>query len=1019
MPCSWSTTASFLWRSVEAKLRLPTRTKSCYPSQVTPRTGLHTSSREGYLNRLREHHGLVVPTQQDNVHLSASLAVSPFLFSTARSLIHAPTRSQAGFYTSRLTTRYREPLYRHEARTYSTAPYLRAETVQTSSSEASSIRSTSAQLSSAQVSRASAQAVRLCIREGNYGDALYVVNSACQSVLQGPLDPSRQKSKLEPIQFGCAVSPRLAAHAFLHGLIRGGYHSKASTYAKLMIRAGIPIRPRTLETVVSSLATSSTLPKFGPFARIVPRKPSFDNPSVVQLRTTRVADLCARAALDLLQEARAFGQQRTERMYRVMIETLLMQGEILVASLLFVLLLKDYEVRLREVVTNEEPGGKDYITHGHLNVALPPRVALFNAPYPNPKIMGKILDTIDANRELGTSSATSQSVQSLAIFAMLLDTGQIAQSRVSSLVSSLYRYPDTAAYVWILRNGELVRVGAYQYFHEVLQRLIDSMSAKDPPRPTPRLNGRTYNSLLSYALRHRLSPEMASTVLHHMCVVRDPPVVPSVVTYNILLRSGTLLRKMDICDKALAVLRAGASGFDAETAVSTLVPSSQESESAATGSTGLFEAQRSSLEGEGRSTESREAVTCEPESVNVDHTPTTPSATKLKPDRYTLSSFVNYLAATGQPHAVAAMVFKLLPELVVVDHPAAGVVIPESIPKRLNREKAMKRAVARGPYVYASVINALAKAREVGLAERVFILAQQAERASHVPGFVPSVPPWRLTVHAYTALLQCYSAVVHQELPRGKLDPRYLGTTVLQPHEANWRPKARHHHHGYARFVHMMNEQDRQRRVKTKPQMSRRNAMLLYRSLMSGGRALLGSLVRNSKVRPVQSTLPGKTSPEYTVKPDARFFNAALKLFAPRPKRVSKRRRSDAYWHHRMEHVVRRHTRSGTIPHQWSPMLDKIARAMVASGFDVPVGYRHLLVMKWGQGSFCARRPRRTHMYSPYAFPGARNPGRSPFKLPTFKTRGLPVRRLRYKGRATKMRVMATAPKAHVTPSGT
>ncbi|KAI0676719.1 hypothetical protein C8Q78DRAFT_40706 [Trametes maxima] len=803
-----------------------------------------------------------------------------------------------------------------------------------------------------------------------------------------------------------------------------------------MIRAGIPIRPRTLEAVVSSLATcSSTLPKFGPFARIVPRKPSFDNPSVMQLRSRRVTDLCARAALDLLQEARAFGQQRTERMYRTMVETLLMQGEILVASLLFVLLLKDYEVRLREVVTNEEPGGKDYVTHGHLNVTLPPRAALRNALYPNPKIMGKILDTIDANREPGASSVASQSVQSLAIFAMLLDTGQIAQSRVSSLVASLYRYPDTTTCVWILRDGVLVRVRAYQYFHEVLQRLIDSMSSKDPPRPTPRLNGRTYNSLLSYALRHRLSPEMASTVLHHMCLVRDPPVAPNVVTYNILLRSGTLLRKMDICTRTLAVLRAGASGLGVETVVSQLSPLPQEPQDVASGSIDLSGAHGSPSGAGNNSAVFQEAKPCDYDSAKLDRPTTAPSTvgfaavlqkvdaeavafpeslenppTKLRPDRYTLSGFVGYLTATGQPHAVAAALFKLMPELAIVDHPARGMTVPEYTPKRLNREKAMKRAVARGPYVYASVINALAKAREVGLAERVFILAQQAERASHIPGFVPSVPPWRLTVHAYTALLQCYAAVVHRQLPRGKLDPRYIGTTVLQPHEADWRPKARHHQHGYAQFVHMMNEQDRQRHVKTKPQLSRHNAMLLYRSLMSGGRALLGSLVRNSKVRPIHSTLPGKMSSEHKVQPDARFFNAALQLFAPRPKRISKRHRSAAYWHHRTEHVARRHARSGTVPRKWSPMLDKIARAMVATGFDVPVGYRPMLVAKWGEASFCAQRPRKTHMYSPYAFPGARASDRSPFRLPTFKTRGLPIRRMRHRERATRTRATETGP---------
>lgn len=774
-----------------------------------------------------------------------------------------------------------------------------------------------------------------------------------------------------------------------------------------MMRAGIPIRARTLESVVSSLVSGSpSLPKFGPFARVIPRQPAMYGPSVMQLRSSRVSDKCTRAAITLLQEARIFGQQRTERMYKVLFGTLLMQGEIIVASLLFVLLLKDFEVRKREVIDNEDPGGPNYITHDNLRISLPSRAALVNTPFPNPKFMGKILDTIDANSDPNVGSRTSQSLQSLALFAMLLDTGQIGHPRVCSLIASLYRCPRSTANVWILQDGRPRRVNAYTYFHEVLKRLIDSLAAPNLRRPTPRLTRRAYNSLLSYALRHRLSPEMASAVLHHMCVARESPIRPDIVTYNILLRSGTLLQKIAISEATLQALRKGAKAgtlqtmfreLEARVAKSLDTARAVESQDAAEPSApDDEEAPRSSNAPLAPSKATGLTGTLQrlkAETLTLPDRVRNPES-KMKADMYTLSTFVTHLTSTGQPQAVAEMLFKILPELAIVRHPAKGTALEERIPL-VNRTKALKRAVAHGPYVYASLISALTKAGEIGLAESVLILAQRAERASHI-GLAPDVPPWRLTVHAYTAMMQGYAAAAHNKMPHHKRDPDYVGTKLLEPREPRGRALTHRHHQGYAKLVHMFNEQDRRDRgdrTLTKPQLSRRNAALLYRSMRSGGRALLGALIPNSKVMTTRGKYGNLPQDGYQVQLDARFFNAALELFAPRPGRLAKHRRSRAWWQRRLQRATRKGPSSATP--KAGVMLCKLAKAMVASGFDVPVGYRHLLAGRVTASGFETRRPRRVLVRLPYAFPGPPKERFEPYRLPTFKTRGLPVRRQR------------------------
>lgn len=826
------------------------------------------------------------------------------------------------------------------------------------------------------MSRVAAQIVRLSIQEGEFGDALYVVNSACHSMLRDPVQLQEAQegpsSQPQPIAFGRPVSPRLAAHAFLHGLVRGGYSLKAQTYARLMIQVGIPIHCKTLEHVVACVKVPrSALPRFGPFARVIPRKAAIITQDVLQLQTGTVTDECTRAAVELLQTARTFGQRRTERMYRVLVSTLLMQGEIIVASLLFVMLIKDWEIRKVQDSSTDEEVKPEWITHAHLGVAPPPRSALLDALYPDTRNMSKILDTIEAKFARQSDSSSDPTllpyIQSLAIFAMLLDTGQMHTHRVASVVRTLYQCPKIEARVWIFRDGQPIQVKAYTYFHNVLRRLVNSLGDHSTRIPPP-LSRRAYNTLLSYSLRHRFSPTMASKVVEHMCVKRDPPIPPDTVTYNILLRSGTLLRQIYIADAALAALRAvgRSSGTDTaaldELITKTSSPPSNEAEVDVTAPCPTSD---SSVDDFEPSNLGAALARLESERLTLPQEVAVPTAA-FKANQSTLTSYITHLASTGRPENVVDVLFIILPELNIIDHPATNGVAPRHQSK-LSRKLALKSAAKHGPYVYGAIINTLTKAGEVGLAERVFILAQQAERASQTPGFADDVVPWRLSIHAYTSMMQGYAFAAHGRLPNYKRSRYHVGSALLS-RDAAWQPKARHFRQGYARYVYITNARASPAKRYTKRQVSRRNAMLLYRSMMSGGRALLEMMIV-ANAKPVRNSFnkgPRQEPTWFILLPDERFFNAALKLFTPKG------------------------ASTGPV---WTPMLHKLARAIVANGYGLPAKYEYLL----GDRSKlrAATNDRGTIVHRPYAFPPVPHDNTKIGVLRTVKTRGLPIRKKR------------------------
>jgi pentatricopeptide repeat protein len=863
------------------------------------------------------------------------------------------------------------------------------------------------------MSRAACQAVRLSIQNGALGDAYYVVNSLWNSTLRGTTDASekprclrqsRQNFESVTINFGREVSPRLSSHALLHGLVRIGLTKKAYKLAELMMESGIRLRSRTLEAVILRLAPDSSASTGTSGGIIRALRTMLNRPDILMLRPSMLDDEGTRYALKLLLEARNSRHRRTEGMYNALISACLFNGEIIVASLIFGLVVKDWQLRKSltarvNTVTQSEVDEQlvnDKARYDHLRS---------ESVFPSRSSMYSMLSSIDATMVQGGEGETFRwtfraALQALANLAMLLDNRQIPFPEIAPLIRALYNCPRVEDEIWIFdKKGRPKQIRAYPYFHGVLKRLIGSLPARRPPRiimnpeiastlPSldlkryedmlPPLDLPGYNNLLHYALRQRFSPGLANKILNHMSKERYKTLEPDIVTFNILIRSGTLLRSLDITEQALQMLRRRK-----ENANHGIMVPAEEVKPIHRLSTMSDTAPSS------RFSKSLHRVDQETLEVPTHSTSNTYPGTQLAPlvaDSFTLSSYITHLTSTGQPQVVADLLFRVLPELTIVDHPSWGILTLEERKKMRikSRRACLKRAVSYGPHFFASVLNALFKAGKTGLTERVWLLAKQAERASWITDFVPGIQPWCLPVHAYTTMIQCYG----MEARKGAVvlrAARHIHANDPYP----WVPRSKQYVVGWANFVLERNRMMERGRIRRS--MGRSMGALLYRSMRSGALAVYEALKEIQKQKKVQ------WKPAQIPKPDSRFFNAALYLFASQPHMRPRRARfGPAHWNRHLRFTSAWYAQSGVIPSHWTLLLQEVAEDMVEAGYAIPPGLRHLFVGQLAQGTLQYDNPRQIER-RPFAFPPPRKYFLS-HSIPTHKSRGLPLGRRRLRG---------------------
>lgn len=598
---------------------------------------------------------------------------------------------------------------------------------------------------------------------------------ANSSVLKDP----EMVEKYEPfrnitIKLPRPVSPRLTAHTLLHALIRRGFFRKAYNVCDWMMSNGIPIHVKTLEAVIKGYSASSA-PKAWIKEQYIMLHAALKTPAVFNPGSAATKDEFIISTLQILQSARAYKQRRTDRMFRALIGSCILHGEIILASLIFVGLVHDWEVKdaLAEELDSlaqESNKGTEKLQHLLTNYQHLRHVCSKPSSLSLQTIVSSINEKLSQRPVDDASKAEfDASLQALANLAVLLDLREYPFSDVAALIRALYRCPYSERKVWILdKDNKATQVKAYDYFHSVLRRLLDDLPPQRPPRKEPSIHKavtlpedvpplpsrivtrrqlpmldlHSCNALLHYSLTHRSSPKKADRILNYM-IEREKPLRPDIVTYNTLIRSGTRLKRSDITDAAMNILRNEEHliglGLSSD-AVDVFIGSAPPSRPVAPGSDRISKAH----------------YRTQTENITL-RAP--PSVSAKVPDIVTLTSHIKNLTETGNYGGIIQLLSMIFPKLSTTDLFSPWEFRPvllSRVAKELTQSY-IRRGVEYGPIFFATMIEGLRDGGHTGLAERVWNLARWSERASFVPEMNSTNRPWRLHIQAYTVMVSCYA----------------------------------------------------------------------------------------------------------------------------------------------------------------------------------------------------------------------------------------------------------------------
>ena len=423
-------------------------------------------------------------------------------------------------------------------------------------------------------------------------------------------------------------------------------------------------------------------------------------------------------------------------MYDVVINACLIQGEILVASLLFIMVIKDWQLRRalkNQCANNPPPESSESLTASR--------------HYPTRQTYWSLLDRIDhtlTTRKDPQDPLFQNAIQALANLAFAVDTGQFPSRFMGSLIKALYSVPKSNAIVYIDSPPEARAVNAYRYIHQVLMRLVDDAGGRRNEKRDlvagRKFNVHAFTALLHYCLRHRLSKTHASDLLE---VMKKRSLGVTVPSANLLFRSSTLLRD----DTIRMDSRCSAHTVDSAPVA---LPSTHRAKLPLTCWAHIVNVLKLEL-------------ALQYPSEPMIHTPATP-------DAYTATGLIAHLTATDRGHIVAQKLFEIIPELNPTDEDGS----------RIPIEERGRCAELYGPYFFTTVLNALVKGGRIISAERVWRLAVAAEKAS----WVDWNEPWLLPIHAYTCMIQLYcgesrAGKVTGSLRRNRSDTRIASAMAM------------------------------------------------------------------------------------------------------------------------------------------------------------------------------------------------------------------------------------------------
>ncbi|KLO09926.1 hypothetical protein SCHPADRAFT_543839 [Schizopora paradoxa] len=798
------------------------------------------------------------------------------------------------------------------------------------------------------VSRASAQAVRIACKQGMIPEAFAIVKSihqafhASSTTLTAESSTPPTATSLHPLLTGGNVSPRLASHALLHGLIRSGHTEKAGELAYSLLQRGTLVRTKSLEHAIGHLcssgpgaATSNHETPVEPYGR----PPKWTKGASPQL----VENACTRLALQIFFAAKQHKQQRTKQMLQSLIDACLLQGEILVVSILFAFLIKQWQVR------QAIEGGKTKVDVAAEMDPFPIEKSNwegpdhdYHYPYPDRSFMTQTLSYIDAslcNKSMrdGSSVTTDQdtSVQALLILANLLDERLIPFEEVAILIRALHAYPAALGKLYARRGRIWRKENVQLYLQGVLDRLIDEVIAsnKDPPDIRCKARNRlrmpldrvSYNALLHYTLRHRMSPSRADAIIHHMAKRRDTSCHPNISTLNTLMRDATLLQRNDIVLKTLEFLKSNLSYLDSsqEVAVYDRIIRDIANTSSRVIGAGLKPKQPQYM------TEHFELRIPQASTRRV----------RLNMNADTLNICISSVTAAGSPEAATEILFLLFPEL------------RSKRRKMESRKQVVMRAARLGPRFITTMLNALSKAGRTDLAEKLWFIAREAETQS----CNLALGPWCLPMEAYTVMLQIYAKESKKGSSCGTGDST---SAKMRVDSLGW---------GYP-FRRVQRKLGQS--AFTRREAARRMGWLLLKSFYDA----------RAQTQEVATT--SKHSERMALKaPDSRFFNAALKLFGVFGRQ---NKRPPSYWHRLIRRAEKMYISTGHLGPKPNSATLQILAAIRNEGLPIPALFSRPAI----PSSLNAPQSV-THDLSVPLKPARYD--EPPHSLPAFKTRGVHV----------------------------
>ncbi|VDB86792.1 unnamed protein product [Peniophora sp. CBMAI 1063] len=748
--------------------------------------------------------------------------------------------------------------------------------------------------------------------------------------------------KFKPVDFGRAVSPVLAGHSLVHGLLRSGERRLAGLLAQQMVEDGVTLKSQTVEAILSTLQVAPLR---------TPSGPPHDNSTFPSLDNVRPRDPLTAAAVVLLRGASKQRKQRTRAIFDKVISLCLAQTEILAASLLLGMLIAVYQQHGTHVVTGSLVAP---VPQGSRAAPSHPRIRGSGIGW-STKSMEAIVQAIEPHIRAGPEDDMFEECsQSLAFIAHAIDTRHMPLTRTATLIKLLYSYPDCDSLVWVEREGGTPeRIRAYTYFNDVLLRLVEGLPSRPPPdaAPTRRRNRFPgywdnmriveYNSLLHYAIDERRSIPLMRRVLEHMREARQPSIEPNNVTHSITLRGLRLARRNDLAEDAVGKMigreQKGSSTAKDKEQTATPRPASRPSNQR-----GLHTS--SVVDGSQVPAAPLKRLMRENMEATMQY-PAAAEPAQMDPD--TLVQYILHLVEAGRLSDVAPLFFELFPELSIEDHDE----------RRAARRHAIERAIQYGPDFFATLLSAMQKAGKTGTAERVWGLAKVAEQRSWT-----AAPSWVLPVHAYTTMI----AIYHRESRRVEEDP--FGDSDDESSDSRAV--------GFGRFIPPEAIQEVHNAARHRAVVGRAMAFKVYKEFMT---------VSSREDIPLKAP-----------RPDARFFKTALRLLD-----LDKRRSND-YWRDKFNATTHAYLSYGELPEGWTPELQRIADDMDAAGYALPLAHRALLVGRWNpkvrqeEVEVASRRP--------FVFPPLPQNEHSATTLGTAKSKGLPIRRMKPKAPSAKPR---------------